>query len=54
VADTVVLLDGKGGICVGKALEMLTAERLAPVFGVSLQGSGRDLRPLYREYDEEA
>jgi len=55
VADIVILLDGKGGVEVGEAATMLTAQRLEPVFGVKLKGIGRDLMPIYSgEIDEEA
>ncbi|MDX8387500.1 MAG: ABC transporter ATP-binding protein [Ghiorsea sp.] len=47
VADVIVLLDGKGGVEVGSAAEMLVAQRLEPVFGVELKGSGRELAPVY-------
>lgn len=47
VADMVVLLDGKGGVQVGQAENLLTAAQLEPIFKVKLQGSGRKLMPVY-------
>jgi len=49
VADTVVLLDGKGGVEVGAASALLTPEHLMPVFGVPIQGEGKLLMPIYNE-----
>ena len=55
VADILVLLDGKGGVEVGEVEEMLVAAKLEPVFGVRLQGKGRDLMQVYSgDLDEEA
>ncbi|WP_038249752.1 ABC transporter ATP-binding protein [Ghiorsea bivora] len=47
VADMVVILDGKGGVQVGQAQDLLTADKLEPIFKVKLQGSGRNLMPSY-------
>ena len=47
VADMVVLLDGKGGVQVGQAEDLLTTAQLEPIFEVKLQGSGRNLMPVY-------
>lgn len=47
VADMVVLLDGKGGVQVGQAKDLLTTAQLEPIFKVKLQGSGRNLMPVY-------
>ena len=51
VADIVVLLDGQcdgnSGAQVGQAGDLLTAEKLEPIFKVKLQGSGRNLMPSY-------
>jgi len=47
VADMVILLDGKDSVEVGVAEEMLLAEKLEPVFGVTLKGKGRDLIQVY-------
>jgi len=47
IADVVVLLDGQGGVQVGQAASLLTAEILEPIFKVKLQGSGRNLMPIY-------
>ena len=47
VADKVVLFDGNGGVEMGTAEEMLNAEKLEPVFGVNLKGSGAALSPIY-------
>ncbi len=52
VADRVILFDGKGVVAEGSAEEMLCAEKLEPVFGVQLKGSGRDLMPVYGERDD--
>ena len=49
VADVVVLLGGKGGVQVGQAQDLLTAEQLEPIFKVKLQGSGRNLMPSYTD-----
>jgi len=49
VADVVVLLDGKGGVRVGEAADLLTAAQLEPIFKVKLQGSGRNLMPSYTD-----
>lgn len=50
VADDVILLQGDGHVATGSAESMLTAERLQPLFGVKLKGSGRALRPVYSEH----
>jgi len=47
VADSIILLDGLGGVQVGSAEEMLTTAKLEPVFQVKLQGQGRSLMPAY-------
>ncbi len=52
VADIVVLLDGKGGVQVGQAEDLLTVEKLEPIFKVKLQGSGRSLMPTYNVEDD--
>jgi len=52
VADIVVLLDGQGGVQVGKAEVLLTAIKLEPIFKVKLQGSGRNLMPIYNVEDQ--
>jgi len=49
VADVVVLLDGKGGVNVGSAEDLLTVTQLEPIFKVKLQGSGRNLMPSYTD-----
>ncbi|MDQ6955761.1 MAG: ABC transporter ATP-binding protein [Mariprofundaceae bacterium] len=49
VADVVVLLDGQGGVQVGQAASLLTAEMLEPIFQVKLQGSGRNLMLIYND-----
>lgn len=49
VADMVILLDGKAGVEVGAADDMLQAAKLEPVFGVLLSGKGRDLKQVYGE-----
>jgi len=47
VADIVVLLDGHGGVQVGQAEDLLTAEKLEPIFKIKLKGSGQNLMPSY-------
>jgi iron complex transport system ATP-binding protein len=50
VADDVILLAGQGRVAAGPAEVLLTAERLQPLFGVSLKGAGRTLAPVYAEH----